>query len=160
MSRPPNRPAKQGAGPGPQNTEARIEAFTADDLVRVERQRSWVRDHLEAGARQRYDTLDSKLRLLSTIIRSAWIARNEVQKLQCLDITFGDALVQQMGVEWVAVVERRGRVPALRDPQSGSMLYPRSAISQRLEQGQPVEVVDLFIAACDKIEEVRRRVTK
>lgn len=153
MSRPPSRPPKQGAGAGPQ----KIEAFTADDAARVERQRSWVRDHLEEGARQRYDALESKLRLLSTIIRSNWIARNEIQKLQCLDIAFGDALVQQMGLEWVAVVERRGRVSALRDPQTGSMLYPRTVISQRLEQGQPVEVVDLFIAACDKIEEVRRR---
>ncbi len=152
MSRPRNR----GGDPSSQ----KVEAFSADDAAGVERQRSWVRDHFEEGARHRYDTLEGKLRLLSTILRANWIARNETYKLQCLGITFGDALVQQMGLEWVTVVDRRGRDPALRDRQTGTLVFPLTSISKRVEQGQVVEVVDLFIAACDKIEELRRRAGK
>ncbi len=138
----------------------KIEAPNADDSSHIEKQRSWVRNHFDEAARHRYETVEGKLRLLSTIIRANWIARNETYKLQCLGITFGDALAQQMGLDWVAVEDKLGRDPALRDPQTGTLVFPLTSISKRVEQGQAVEVVDLFIAACDKIEELRRRAAK
>lgn len=138
----------------------KIETPTPDDSSRLEKQRSWVRDHFEEAARHRYETVEGKLRLLSTILRANWIARNETYKLQCLGIAFGDALAQQMGLAWVIVADKHGRDPALQDPKSGSLIFALTAISKRVERGDAVEVVDLFIEACDKIEDIRRRVGK
>lgn len=91
----------------------KIEVPTSDDASRVVEQRSWVRNHFEEAARHRYETVEGRLRLLATIIRANWIARNETYKWQCLGITFGDALAQQLGLTWVAVEDEYGRDPAI-----------------------------------------------
>jgi hypothetical protein len=80
----------------------RIEALSSDEVAHVERQRSWVRDHFDVGARHQYQTVEGKLRLLDAIIRAGWIEATETWKLQCLGITFGDALSEKMGLGWVA----------------------------------------------------------
>ena len=96
--------------------EQKIGALPLDDAMRVEKQRAWVRDHYEPAVRHNYETIDGKLRLLDTIIRSNWIEPTETWKLQSLGITFGDALAQKMGLAWVAVEDEHGRDPALQDP--------------------------------------------
>lgn len=86
----------------------KIMAMFADDAARVEKQRTWVREHYDANARHHYQTVEGKLRLLDAIVRSGWIAPNEAWKLQSLGITFGDALAQQMGLSWVTVEDEYG----------------------------------------------------
>src|SRR6516165_12396147 len=92
----------------------KIEALLAEDAHSLEQQRTWVRDHYEPDARHQYETIEGKLRLLDTIIRASWIDPTETWKLQSLGITFGDALVQKMGLSWVMVEDEYGRDPALR----------------------------------------------
>src|SRR5258707_10655145 len=88
-------------------------AFGAEDGGNVEKERTWVRNHYDADARHHYETVERKLRLLHTIVRSGWIAPNEKWKLQSLGVTFGDALAQRMGLSWVAVEDEYGSDPAL-----------------------------------------------
>jgi hypothetical protein len=58
--------------------EQKIEALAPDDVARVEKQRVWVRDHYDSGAQHQYETVEGKLRLLDTIIRSKWIEPSEM----------------------------------------------------------------------------------
>ncbi len=136
--------------------DQKVEAFTPEDAQSVETQRSWVRDHFEEADRHFYETIEGKLQLLDTIIRSNWIRRDELPKLQCLGITFGDALAQELGLEWVAVEDQYGRDPALRDPETGSLVFAMTSISKRIERGEEVDVEALFDAACETIEDLRR----
>jgi hypothetical protein len=99
---------EQGSGHEARAMEQKIEPLAAEDVARVERQRGWVRDHYDAAARHQYETVEGKLRLLDTIIRSKWIEPSETWKLQSLGITFGDALAQQLGLAWVAVEDAYG----------------------------------------------------
>src|SRR6516162_5917973 len=89
----------------------KIEALLAEDAHSLEQQRTWVRDHYEPDARNQYETIEGKLRLLDTIIRASWIDPTETWKLQSLGITFGDALAQKMGLSWVIVEDEYGRDP-------------------------------------------------
>ena len=91
----------------------RIDVPNAEELARIEAQRAWVRNHFEPDARGQYDSLEGKLRLLDTIVRSKWIERNETVKLQCLGITLGDAVVQEFAMRWVTVEDEYGRDPAV-----------------------------------------------
>jgi len=91
----------------------RLEDLRSEDLVRLEEQRSWVRDHFVPEARHEYEDLIGKLRLLQAILDTKWIGSEETWKLQSLGVTFGDALCQELGLDWVIVVDEIGRDPAL-----------------------------------------------
>jgi Domain of unknown function (DUF3806) len=133
----------------------KIEAFSPEDVARVEKQRVWVRDHYDEAARDQYETVAGKLRLLDTIIRSKWIEPSETRKLQSLGITFGDALAQELGLAWVAVEDEHGRDPALRHQDTSIVVFPLTMISKRIERGEAVDVFALFKATCQGIARLR-----
>ena len=135
----------------------RIEALSLDELALVEKQRSWVRDHFDAGARHQYQTVEGKLRLLDTIVRSGWVEATETWKLQSLGITFGDALSEKMELRWVAVDDEYGRDPALCDDVTALMIFPMTTISKRVERGEIVDIRGLFDQACESIIALRSR---
>jgi hypothetical protein len=139
------------------SSEQKIEPLSADDAAHIGVQRTWVRDHYTKDARDDYDTVEGKLRLLDMIIRSAWIEPDETWKLQSLGIAFGDALAQRMVLQWVAVEDQYGRDPALQDPGTTTIVFPLTTISKRIERGETVDVYVLFEDACRTIEELRPR---
>jgi Domain of unknown function (DUF3806) len=87
--------------------------------------------------RHHYQTVEGKLRLLGTIVRSGSIGRDETWKLQSLGIMFGDALAQQMGLSWVAVEDEHGRDPPLRDQDTTLVVFPMTTISKRISAVRP-----------------------
>jgi Domain of unknown function (DUF3806) len=135
--------------------EQKIELPTPEDLANIEAKRRWVREHYEPDARERYDSIEGKLVLLDTILRNEWIAQEETLKLQCLGITFGDALAQKLGLEWCAVEDEYGRDPALRLEGTSIVVFPLTTISKRVERGEAVDVVALFDQACSTVERLR-----
>jgi uncharacterized protein DUF3806 len=135
--------------------EQKFEPLSPDEIADLEAKRSWVRDHYDEGSRNKYDTIDGKLHLLDTILRNKWIAPDETLKLQCLGVTFGDALVQKLGCTWIAVEDDYGRDPALTLEGASIHLFPLTSISKRIERGEEVEIYDLFEDACCTIEQLR-----
>ena len=119
--------------------------------------RSWVRDHFEPEARDRYKTVEDKIRLLQTILDENWVAPDETWKLQSLGITLGDILAQTMGLTWVAVEDEYGRDPALRDGDTSIILFPMTMISKRIERGEIVHIAQLLDAAHDSVSGLRER---
>ena len=124
--------------------DQKIEAPTDEDTARIEKQRTWVRDHYDEDARENYDTLKGKFQLLTTILDSDWVKRDETWKLQSLGITFGDILAQMMDLQWVMVEDEHGRDPALQDPGTSTVVFPMTAISKRVERGEEVDVGELL----------------
>jgi hypothetical protein len=135
--------------------EQKIELPTTEDLANIEAKRRWVREHYEPDARERYDSIEGKLALLDTILRNGWIAPEETLKLQCLGITFGDALGQKLGLEWCAVEDEYGRDPAMKMEGTSIVVFPLTTISKRVERGEAVDIVALFDQACSTIERLR-----
>ena len=135
----------------------RFEPLNPDDSADLEAKRTWVRNHYDETSRHKYDTLDEKLRLLDTILRNKWIAPSETLKLQCLGVTFGDALAQKLGLTWITVEDEYGRDPALTLAGTSVCVFPLTSISKRVEQGEEVEIYGLFEAACNMIERHRRK---
>jgi Domain of unknown function (DUF3806) len=77
-------------------------------------------------------------------VPAGWVAPTETYKLQCLGITLGDALVQELGMEWVMVEDDYGRDPAIRLPGTTVVLFPLTMISKRVERGETVDIMELF----------------
>lgn len=135
--------------------EQKIEAFTAEDTARIEKQRTWVRDHYEEDARENYESLKGKFQVLDTILKSDWIEPSETWKLQSLGITFGDILAEMTGLEWVMVEDAHGRDPALQDPGTTILVFPLTAISKRIEQGEVVDLGELLKEFVGNINRLR-----
>jgi hypothetical protein len=132
-----------------------IRALSAEEAAHVEKQRTWVRDHYDADARHHYETVEGKLGLLDTIVRSGWIAPNEKWKLQSLGVTFGDALAQRMELSWVTVEDEYGSDPALQDQGTTVVVFPLTTISKRIERGDAINIQELFDQACRTITRLR-----
>lgn len=126
---------------------------SVEDTERIESQRRWVREHFDEGARHLYEHRDEKLRLLQAIIDAGGIQASETVKLQSLGITLGDALVQELSLEWVMVEDEYGRDPAIRKPGTTVIAFPLTMISKRIERGESVSIRDLFDGV---VEHVRR----
>lgn len=135
--------------------EERAVALKPDEVADLEAKCRWVRDHYDESARGAYLSVDGKLQLLDTILPSNWITAAETLKLQCLGVTFGDALAQQSGLIWVAVDDQRGRDPTLTLEGSTLRIFPLTSISKRVDRGEDVDVYALFDDACATIEQLR-----
>ena len=136
--------------------EQKVEPLSADDAANLEAKRDWVRNHYDENSRSKYETLEGKLRLLDTILRAKWIQPNETLKLQCLGVTFGDALEQKLGLKWVAVEDEYGRDPALSRVGTSLLVFPLTSISKRIERGEEIELYSFFENACATITDKSR----
>lgn len=130
-----------------------VEDMNNEEIARIEAQRSWVRDHYEAHARDGYDTLDGKLAVIDAILSNGWVQASETVKLQSLGISFGDALAQKLDLRWVTVEDEYGRDPALKLEGTSVLTFPLTAISKRVERGENVDVYALFESACAAIQQ-------
>jgi len=135
--------------------EQRVEPLNSADHANLEAKRKWVRDHYEESAQHEYETVGGKLWLLDTILQNRWIAPEETLKLQCLGVTFGDALVQRLRLAWVAVEDSQCRDPALIVEGTSILVFPLTSISKRIQRGEQVVIDDLFEGACATIERLR-----
>lgn len=131
------------------------EPLDSAQIADLEAKRKWVREHYDESARQSYDTIDGKLRLLDAILRNKWIEPSETLKLQCLGVTWGDALAQKLGLTWISIEDDHGRDPALVLPESSIRVFPLTSISKRIERGEDVDIFRLFEAACSSIERLK-----
>jgi len=136
--------------------DQKFEPLNPDDIADLEAKRTWVRGHYDEVARGKYDTLDEKLRLLDAILQNKWIAPDETLKLQCLGVTFGDALAQRLGLTWVAVEDDFGRDAALTLDGTSIRVFPLTSISKRIERREEVDVYGLFEQVCSMIERLGR----
>ena len=135
----------------------KIEPLNADDTARISKQRGVIESYLGGAAAnlQKYQTAAGKLWLLQALLERRVFQPTQTYELQCMGIVFGDALVQNCGVEWRSVEDQYGRDPCVQIPGSTVILFPMTMISKRVERGEAVDVFDVFNGAAAKIEELR-----
>jgi hypothetical protein len=121
----------------------------------LEAKRTWVKDHYAPESKLKYDTVEGKLHLLDTIIKSGWIEKDETLKLQCLGVTLGDAFAQDLSLEWIEVKDEFGNDPALKLPNTSIIIYPLTMVSKRIEDDEKVNIYELYSGLKKKIEEIR-----
>ncbi|GMO70499.1 MAG: hypothetical protein Ta2A_19110 [Treponemataceae bacterium] len=121
-----------------------IREMSEEMAQRIEKQRNWVKEHYDQESRYKYDTIDGKLHLLQGIIDNEYYGKNDTMELQSLGITFGDALSQQLSLNWVEVEDEYGIDPALRYKNTSILLFPLTMISKRIENDEQVNIKELF----------------
>ena len=100
--------------------------------------------------------LPDKPRLVQTILDQGWIASTEIWKLQSLGVTLGDAFAQKLGLDWMILIDEYGRAPTLKDKVFDLNINPLTMISRRIEEAALVDVQELFLLGCSRVEDLRR----
>jgi hypothetical protein len=134
--------------------ERRIfEDFSADEAAALDAGRKWVLDHCSEA--QATESATGKIWLIDGMLAKNLIAPHETRKLQSLGIVFGDALVQELPLlSWQMVTDRFGRAPMLVWEGTSITISPLTMISQRIQGGEQVDIVELFAATCAHIKAV------
>jgi len=126
-------------------TDQQIEAPSDADIDSIAR--AWV--HAKAVSRDvlgiSLDGSSDDLSRLQRILDSGVIERQATYTLQSLGIAFGYVFVNEnRGFDWWMVQDEYGRDPAIRYERSSLLAYPRSMLSKRVEDGETVDVADLY----------------
>jgi hypothetical protein len=126
------------------------------DLQRLRDQRAIVERYLaDDASRANYRTAAGKLGTIRAILNGNVFKADQTYELQCLGVVLGDAFVQDLGTEWVIVEDSHGRDPAVRLPGTSIILFPLTMISKRIEDGDKVDVFELFNGVVAEVERIR-----
>ncbi|MBV8048048.1 MAG: DUF3806 domain-containing protein [Paludibacterium sp.] len=125
--------------------DQKIFPLTPDDLALQVRQRAVVEKFLSSeDLRERYPSPAGKLGALRALLKGKVFSATQTYELQAMGIVLGDVFVQDMGFKWVIVQDSVGRDFALQYKDSSVFLFPLTMISKRVEQGEDVDVFDLY----------------
>jgi hypothetical protein len=116
--------------------------------------RAWVKGHFTDDPETKYGSVAGKLRVVGAILDNGWVLPTETWKLQALGATFGDALSQELLLDWVTVEDELGASAARNWPGTSVLSFPLTAISKRLEPSEQVDVRSLFDQACAKLRDM------
>ena len=134
-------------------SEQRRSELTDDDVARLDKQRALIADYLaDDTSRAKFETAAGKLGMLRALLEANVFRPDQTWELQSMGIVLGDALVQELGFQWIIVEDEYGRDPALAVPGKTVILYPLTMISKRVEKGQAVDVFDLFNGVAAQVE--------
>ncbi len=84
------------------------------------------------------------------------IEREATWSLQALGIAFGKVFVNNTpDYDWWMVKDEFGRDPAVRFRQTMLLAFPQTMLSRRVEDGEPVDVRELFDGLVQLLDEIR-----
>lgn len=137
------------------NMDQKISEITQSDISRFEKQRAVIEAYLgDENSKQNYITSAGKLGLLRALLEKKVFKPDQTYEFQCMGVILGDAFVQELGMKWVIVEDQFGRDPAVQYGDSNIILYPLTMISKRNENGEDIDVFDLFNDMAEKVEEL------
>ena len=135
--------------------EQQIRPLSADDRQHLTQQRAVAEKFLDGDeAQQQYLTPAGKLGLIQAILDHKVFAADQAWELQCLGVILGDAFVQHLGMEWMAVDDEDGHSPAVQMPRTSIILVPVTMIHRRVLEGQDVNVFGLFNNAVEQVNDL------
>ena len=91
--------------------------------------------------------------ILQEILDAHSIERDATYTLQALGVAFGRVFLQSHpGYDWWMVEDEGGRDPAIRYRESTLLCFPQTMLSKRIEDGETVNVAELFEQLSQRLE--------
>lgn len=136
--------------------EQTISELTEDDRTQLREQSQLIEKYLaDSESREKFKTVVGKVGTIRAILEANVFKPNQTYELQCLGVVLGDAIVQELDMEWVIVEDDYDRSPAVQLPGTSIIFYPVTMISKRIENGEDLDVFDLFNWVADTMEKSR-----
>lgn len=133
-----------------------IEAPDAADIDRIARLLLHAEQLAREIAGEPLTWALSDLPLLQRLLADTRLAKDQTVALQALGLAFGKVFVQnETGYDWWMVEDELGRDPAVRFGQTSLLFFPQTMISKRVEQGQRVDVAEMYTGLRAQLEALR-----
>ena len=107
-----------------------LEYLSTTDMLQIESQREWVREHYLPESRDKYNTIEGKLSIIDAILLGSANSVLTADRQRALEIVFADALTQDTDAQWAIVVEGEVRTPVLLIPGSQAIVMPLVCFAQ------------------------------
>ena len=97
------------------------------------------------------------LERIQRILDSHQIPVTNTQELQSLGIIFGKVFVDETpGYDWWIVEDEHGKDVCVRYKETSLLIFPQTMISKRVEDGEVVNVEELYVGLGDRLETIRK----
>ncbi len=122
-----------------------IEAPTDDDITGIARALIHADNACTEVLGTGLDGTRADLTRIQQIVDSGLVAREATYTLQALGMAFGKVFVNENpDYDWWMVQDEHGRDPAIRYQRTNLLAFPRTMLSKRVEDGDTVNVADLY----------------
>ena len=135
--------------------EQKIEPPTASDVDAIARAVLHAQHVIQEALGSRMDGTKNDLSLIQRVLDQGSIEREATYTLQALGLAFGRAFVHEnRDYDWWMVEDEYGRDPAIRYKRSSLLAFPRTMLSKRVEDGESVNVVELYDGLTRRLTEL------
>lgn len=136
-------------------TDQKIEAPNESDIDGIARALMHAEHVIVDALGSKLTGARADLALIQQLLDAGTVEREATYTLQALGIAFGKIFIQENpDYDWWMVQDEYGRDPAIRYKRSSLLAYPRTMISKRIEDGEPVNVTELFDGLCRRMKEL------
>lgn len=137
------------------NDNQTIEAPTEDEITSIARTLIHANDVCMEALGTGLDGTLADLPRIQQIVDSGFVAREATYMLQALGMAFGKVFVNDNnGYDWWMVQDEYGRDPAIRFQRTSLLAFPRTMLSKRMEDGQPLNVLELYEQLRERLSEL------
>ena len=126
----------------------------AEEEEWLELARGWIKGHFAQNPEDAYASIEGKLAVVRANLAQGWVGPEDTWKLQSLGIAMGDALAQDLMLDWVTIDDEYGRQPALNWPGTSIICFPLTMISQRIEEGERVDIDMMYEMTREELNEI------
>ena len=135
--------------------EQKVEEPTAADVDDIARQLIHADSVANELTGRSLDGSFDDLTSIQTILNSNLVEHEATYTLQALGMAFGKVFIEQhSGYDWWMVEDEYGRDPAIRLGHTSLLVFPQTFILKRVEDGELINVQELFEELSDRLAEL------
>ena len=138
--------------------DQKIEAPNDADIDRIARMLINAKLLAQEIISEELDATLQDLDRLQRIVDTGSIQPEATFQLQSLGLAFGKIFVENNpGYDWWMVEDEYGRDPCVRYKETTLLSFPQTMLSKRIEDGEALDVADLYAGVVDMLEKIRIR---
>ena len=135
----------------------KIEAPNATDIDSIAQQLAHARELVHSVLGSGLNGTESDLALLQRVLDAKVVEPEATYSLQTLGIAFGHVFINNnQDYDLWMVEDEYGRDPAIRFKQTSLLVFPQTMLSKRIEDGEHVDVAQLYEVLREDLEAIRR----
>ena len=139
-------------------TDQKIEAPNDADIDSIARALVHAEHVIGEALGSKLNGSRADLLLIQNLLDAGTVEREATYTLQSLGLAFGKVFIEENAdYDWWMVQDEFGRDPAIRYKQSSLLAFPRTMLSKRIEDGESVNVTELFDGLCREMKELADR---
>ena len=135
--------------------DQKIEPPTEKDIENIAMGVVHAGQVIEQALGEDIDGTRGDLALIQRVLDQGLVEREATYTLQALGLAFGRAFLNEFpDYDWWMVEDEFGRDPAIRYKETSLLVFPMTMISKRVEDGEHVDVGELFDGLAKQLAEL------